>query len=173
MPDNKKCINISKLMNNNSKNICGFGFIVLLFWDILIFSAPVLSYSNVPFFQYSGAFLYLLFDPVCHQLPARSFFFLDIPFPVCVRCTSIYLGSLFMFGFSLISGSLNKWPRAAFLPALGLISAEIFLEKIGVYQNWAGLRIISGLLLGIIITRLLIEGLLFTNSLKGKTIKNG
>ena len=160
-------------MNNDSKYIYRFGFTVILFWNILIFSAPALTYSNVPFLKYSGAFLYLLFGPVCHQLPERSFFFLDIPFPVCVRCTSIYLGSLFMFGFSLISGNLKKWPGTTLLLPLGLIGAELILEKIGLYQNWFGLRIFSGLLLGIIITRLLINGLHITNTIKGKIVKNG
>jgi len=160
-------------MNKNLKKIIGFCFAAILIWNMLLFSAPVLTYSQIPFMKYSGVFLYLLFDPVCHQLPERSFFFLDIPFPVCIRCTSIYLGGLFVLGFSLLSGKFKKWPGKALLLITGFIVLEMIFEKSGLYQNLPLLRTISGFLLGIILTRLMIEGLLFTTTFRGKTIKNG
>lgn len=31
----------------------------------------------------------------CHQMPERSFFIKGYQFPVCARCTGVYLGALF------------------------------------------------------------------------------
>ena len=171
--DNESCADTLKLMNDSSKRIIGYFFFAVLIWNLLLFSAPVMTYSQLPILKFSGAFLYLLFDPVCHQLPERSFYFFDIPFPVCIRCTSIYLGSLFLLGFSFISGQFKTLPAKTLLLPAGFIFLEITLEKAGLYQNQPLLRILSGFLLGIILTRLLIEGLLFTNTLRGKTLENG
>ena len=41
------------------------------------------------------AFIYLAGSVVCHQLPERSFFWTNgTQFPVCARCTGLYLGGL-------------------------------------------------------------------------------
>lgn len=48
--------------------------------------------------------LYRAFDPVCHQLAARSFHLWGEPLAVCHRCTGLYLG--FLLGVVL-------WPRLA------------------------------------------------------------
>jgi uncharacterized membrane protein len=51
--------------------------------------------------------LYAIGSVVCHQLPERSFFWGDRQFPVCARCTSLYLsGSL-----GLIAWVAIKWLR--------------------------------------------------------------
>lgn len=46
---------------------------------------------------------------VCHQMPERSFFWKGKQFPVCARCTGIYIGylSMFLFVFQLIH--INFW----------------------------------------------------------------
>ncbi len=36
--------------------------------------------------------LYAIFDPVCHQIPERSFHLWHQPLAVCHRCTGLYLG---------------------------------------------------------------------------------
>ncbi|NDW17348.1 DUF2085 domain-containing protein [Dysgonomonas sp. 216] len=45
----------------------------------------------------------------CHRMPERSFFFRGKQFPVCARCTGVYMGylSIIPFAFSLIS--INFW----------------------------------------------------------------
>lgn len=55
----------------------------------------------------------------CHQLPHRSFFFRGKQFPVCARCTGIYLGYLTFPFFTFGLFYLNVWISMAFaLPAL-------------------------------------------------------
>jgi uncharacterized membrane protein len=38
------------------------------------------------------AFVYVVGAIVCHQIPERSFHFSGIQFPVCARCTGLYVG---------------------------------------------------------------------------------
>src|SRR5512135_2770588 len=42
----------------------------------------------------AASFLYTLFAPVCHQIPARSFHLAGFPMAVCGRCLGIYAGFL-------------------------------------------------------------------------------
>lgn len=39
--------------------------------------------------------LFSLLSAICHQNPQRSFFWGDVQFILCARCTGIYLGVLF------------------------------------------------------------------------------
>jgi len=75
----------------------------ILLWLGVIFLAPYLKS------QASGLniFAYAVFAPICHQIPARSFFFFGHPLAVCARCLGIYFGFLggiglypFLRGFS-------------------------------------------------------------------------
>lgn len=82
----------------------------------------------------------------CHKLPERSFFFRGKQFPVCARCTGIYLGYLSFpfFTFDLVHLSL--------LFSLMLI-IPTFID--GMLQAYLGresnntLRLITGIMSGI------------------------
>jgi uncharacterized membrane protein len=74
-----------------------------LLWIGVIFLAPYLKS------QASGLniFAYAVFEPICHQIPARSLFLFGHPLAVCARCLGIYFGFLggmglypFLKGFS-------------------------------------------------------------------------
>ena len=71
--------------------------------------AALLTLIAAPWAAHRGSWiapvLYALFDPLCHQLPDRSFHLLDHPLAVCHRCSGLYLG--FALGIAL-------WPA---LPA--------------------------------------------------------
>lgn len=61
-----------------------FGVIVLL-----AVYAPITQHFN----QYpAGEEFYSFFSPICHQYPTRSFWIYNLPFALCARCTSGYLG---------------------------------------------------------------------------------
>jgi uncharacterized membrane protein len=54
----------------------------------LLAAAPWAAHDGVWF----APLLYALFDPVCHQLPERSFHLWSEPLAVCHRCSGLYLG---------------------------------------------------------------------------------
>lgn len=79
-----------------------FGGFILLG---LIFLAPVLKSLSNP----AGDMIYILFSPLCHQLPERSLMIFDHPMAVCARCFGIYLG--FFLGtlfYPMINGIRNR-----------------------------------------------------------------
>lgn len=43
--------------------------------------------------HYVTAFIYAVGSIVCHQIPERSFHVSGIQFPVCARCTGLYVGA--------------------------------------------------------------------------------
>lgn len=103
---------------------------------------------------------------VCHQIPSHSFFEVGHQFPLCARCTGMYLGSLLGLGFTWSQGKRNSFPplwvwavfTVFFLSfALdGLNSAVgIFpgLRQVYTSQNW--LRLATGLGMGLAMGSLL------------------
>jgi uncharacterized membrane protein len=73
----------------------------------------------------AAAFLYAMGGVVCHQLPERSFFWDGRQFPVCARCTGLYLSGgaalVLWWAFRLIRRSAP----IAFTPATALRAVVI------------------------------------------------
>ena len=133
--------------NNRLLRILIYFFLGLNFLNWI---APVLSASSHPVFQYIGAGIYFLLDPICHQLPDRCLFIRHLPMALCVRCTFIYLGVLLGL---LILYRQRRLRLNSFLvyAVFGFVAIEIFTEKIGLYDNWSLLRGVSGFLLGLFV----------------------
>ena len=78
----------------------------------------------------------------CHQLRERSFFFRDMQFPVCARCTGIVLGffllgpviTVFTFGNMYISLSL-----------IFIMCADGFLQLWNIFKSNNIRRLLTGL----------------------------
>lgn len=157
----------------NTRKLIKIAFVALLVWNFFIFSAPFLVSSKSSVLQLLGTFFYFFLNPVCHQLPARSIFIYGLPLPVCARCTFIYLGGLAFFTFALFQRSFKSWPAAFYIVSALLVGAEIILEKTNVYHNLLEVRIASGFLLGVILSRLIIEGLCSAKLKKGIKVYNG
>ncbi len=103
---------------------------------------------------------------VCHQLPGHSFFDAEHQFPLCARCTGMYLGSLLGLGFTWLQGKRSGFPPLwvwiifilFFLgfaldglnSALGVLPG---LQQIYLSQNW--LRLATGLGMGLAMGSLL------------------
>jgi len=97
--------------------ICIIGAIVL---------APLLKVRHP---QLSG-FLYVLFAPFCHQIPARCFPLAGFPLAVCARCFGIHAG----FGAGLILYPFRRGFREVRPPAIRaflLISGSIAIDVAG------------------------------------------
>jgi uncharacterized membrane protein len=79
------------------------------------------------------AFVYLLGSVVCHQIPERSFYLAGAQFPVCARCTGLYVGGLAGLGVWLVyrrraiaTGRARALLLVAALPTLlTLVTADL------------------------------------------------
>ena len=80
----------------------------------------------------------------CHQLPERSFFWNGYQFPVCARCTGVYLGELIaLFGHFLIG---SCWRIDLLFCLIMLLDWTIQFLHIRASTNPR--RLVSGLLCG-------------------------
>ncbi len=97
----------------------------------------------------------------CHRRPDRSFFWKGRPFPVCARCTGLYVG----YGIGLL---LSFWlgPLASFWSVVLII--PLLIDSFTQYWQWREsnnpLRLITGLLAGMGIVLLTI-GFAYTAAL--------
>jgi uncharacterized membrane protein len=64
-------------------------------WALLLPLTPFVASLSAPArFWYGLAFaVYGAGSVICHQLPARSFYSWSAQWPVCARCTGIYIGA--------------------------------------------------------------------------------
>lgn len=107
--------------------------------------------------------IYLPFSYLCHQIPARSFYFAEHPLAVCSRCTGIYAGFLLGVIVYPIVRSLRstetperKWLFIAALP----LAIDFFLEFVGIWHNTHSSRFFTGALLGSVVVFYVLPGLL-------------
>ena len=97
----------------------------------------------------------------CHRIPERTFKIGNYYFPVCSRCTGLYLG---LFSSIIIFLSLNIKPVLIFILLGGLMIFPTFID--GLSQHYAlresrnSIRVVTGSIgglgLGIIILSIII-----------------
>ena len=73
-------------------------------WAVLLPIAPFAASQPAPARLWYGLalVLYGAGSFICHQLPARSFHTWSAQWPVCARCTGIYLGAALTAGVAAI-----------------------------------------------------------------------
>lgn len=108
-------------------------------WCLLIFLTPLLA----RFYPVAGISLYMLFSPICHQIPQRTFFLLGLQLPVCARCTGIYLGG-FAGSFFVRPQAPSPWILIVALLPMGIdgITQLWYRES----TNW--IRFVTGFIAG-------------------------
>ncbi len=88
----------------------------------------------------------------CHQMPERSFFIKDMQFPVCARCTGVFIGWLFA-----VVGIF--FYRPGFI-TIGVFCAPMFIDWFLQYKKILRSnnirRLITGILGGYALTSLYI-----------------
>ncbi len=127
-----------------------------------------LSIVGAPFFSAHGrpllgAALYVLFSPICHQLPQRSFSLCGYAWAVCQRCSGIYFGMFACamllparwWGSSLHAGRRRVWALAAAAPLL----ADALLPQVRLWTSTPATRFATGALFGVMLTTLLLPGI--------------
>jgi len=82
----------------------------------------------------------------CHQLPERSFRIYDMQFPVCSRCTGVYLGQL--FGIILINNNVHIDLKTSVV-FLAVMLIDWLIQYIKVKESNNLRRLITGLMAGI------------------------
>jgi len=88
----------------------------------------------------------------CHRMPERSFFYKGKQFPVCARCTGIYIGYVSIIVFAIFRIYLPVFcSLALLLPSVidGLTQAYCRRESNNI------LRFITGIMFGVGISSLL------------------
>jgi uncharacterized membrane protein len=86
----------------------------------------------------------------CHRLPERSFFFYGKQFPVCARCTGVFIGQLLAIIFLIIiRPTPNYFYIGLTLLFLGIMFIDWFLQFRGILQSTNIRRLITGFIGGI------------------------
>jgi uncharacterized membrane protein len=119
-------------------------------WCGGILLAPLLAASAPEV----SSVLYRCYEPICHQLDARSFHIGGEKYAVCARCSSIYLGffvalAVYPLLFRPGPGSIPQrtWIAVAVVPML----LDVFLSLFGFHQSTLFTRAVSGGVFGLVI----------------------
>jgi uncharacterized membrane protein len=133
--------------------------VMAMIWGFLclwIVAAPMLMAHAHPAAAMAAYFPFSLF---CHQIPARSFSIMHFPIAVCHRCFGIYLG---LFLGSLLPMPYNpvSWRtrRLAIISAAVPLMLDAMLPFAGLWTNTWWSRSGTGILLGLLISPLLVQG---------------
>lgn len=81
---------------------------------------------------------------LCHQRPDRSFFICGRQFPVCARCTGVYIGEL----AALLSYRFIKPPVMLCAAFCAVMLADWLIQFFKVCESTNLRRLITGLLCG-------------------------
>ncbi len=105
---------------------------------------------------------------ICHRIDSHSLHIGDIQFPLCARCTGIYLGVV--LGIAVLAG-MGRWQAGTLPPRRVIVALVLFISIMGVDginsyttlipgipslyqpQNW--LRLLTGILTGIAVSGLI------------------
>lgn len=131
-------------------------------WIAGIIITPLLAASQGILWQKMASFMYFFYQPVCHQLADRSFFLDGFTMTVCVRCFCFYLGGLLLSGIYLFKNNIQMWKLSNYGLLITPAVLDFLLEKFYLYSNITGLRLLTGLLLGLAIFHLLLVSLTTT-----------
>jgi len=66
------------------------------------------------------AFIFAVGRVICHQLPERSFFLDGDQFPVCARCTGLYVSAATGLGGWVAVKAASRWRPLSFDPRLAI-----------------------------------------------------
>jgi uncharacterized membrane protein len=94
--------------------------------------------------------LYLAASKVCHQRPDRSFFTHDVPWPVCARCSGLYLAAPIGAVAALARGRRSKPSRLRALLGIAALPTliTIAIEWLGIMPVTSLARALAALPLG-------------------------
>jgi uncharacterized membrane protein len=100
---------------------------------------------------------------VCHQIPSHSFETSGIQFPLCARCSGLYLGSFIGLVFCFIQGRRKAIPKKGYVILLAVLFLAWagdginsfltgFLNKTIIYETTNITRLITGFGMGLVLS---------------------
>ena len=100
---------------------------------------------------------------VCHQIPSHSFETSGIQFPLCARCSGLYLGSFIGLAYYFTQGKRKAIPKRGFVLLLIFFSLAWagdginsfitdFLNKSILYQTTNMTRLVTGFGMGLVMS---------------------
>lgn len=101
----------------------------------------------------------------CHQLPERSFFICGKQFPVCARCTGLFVGEC----AGLVCYRLIHLPKVLLLSFCGLMFLDWLIQYLRILESTNTRRFITGLLCGYAYITFALQGLIALKSLVAST----
>jgi len=147
---------------------------------ILLTSAIFLTWSFLSHSP-SGCYgkVFSIGSSVCHQIPSHSFSVRSVQFPVCARCTGLYLGSFIGIVYAFLSGNKIGVPKTKFIVFLaflfllwagdGLNSLiSDFQNKPFLYQTSNLSRLVTGYGMGLVMSTALVTLFNLTIWITGK-----
>lgn len=107
----------------------------------------------------------------CHQMPERSFFYHGKQFPVCARCTGVFIGQLLAILLAVFKITISV-PINLFL--IIIMGIDWFIQEINIKPSTNTRRLITGICGGFGVFSLYIYVIqkIFKSSLIKKLIKN-
>ena len=136
--------------------------LLVSFWGAIcaaIIAAPLLAAHSHPLV---ASLLYLLFSPVCHQIPERSFALLGHAWAVCHRCAGIHFGVFIasLAGFKILSVPDSSLKRRIRVIAAGApLILDALLPYTGLWTNTPFSRFFTGFIFGGMLSSLLVLGI--------------
>jgi uncharacterized membrane protein len=133
-----------------------------IFWATVCVAMVAAPFLQAHGHSLAAALVYVLFAPVCHQDPTRSFVLLGHKWAVCHRCSGIYLGlflaSLLPYDLSAVVWS-PRWRKVWIICATAPLLLDVFLPFAGLWHNTPASRFASGMLFGAMLSSLLASAL--------------
>jgi uncharacterized membrane protein len=132
--------------------------VAAVLWPITLGGAVVArAHDAVPAF---AATIYLAGSRICHQRPERSFYSDGVKWPVCGRCSGLYIG-----GAIGALAAMSAWRRrAARRDQLVWLAAAAVPTALTVVLEWSGLagvgnsaRALAGIPLGAMIAVVIVQ----------------
>jgi len=110
---------------------------------------------------------------VCHQIEARAFHIGERPFPLCARCTGLFIGAMLALIYQCVQGRKGRMPPTPVMILLGVMAfgwifdgANSFsmlmpmLPSLYETQNWT--RLVTGTGMGLAVSAFLLPSFVQT-----------
>jgi uncharacterized membrane protein len=140
-------IQIREKLHSQALRVWIVALAVVVAWLLIIVAPPILINSGI-----SATPIYSFFSYVCHQIPDRSFHFLDHQFAVCSRCFGVYFGLL--AGIATYPlwrpvDSVEPLPRFWLFLSMIPIAVDWSLGFFEIWENTHLSRVVTGGILGV------------------------